>query len=137
MILPFREWRRLCRRALAAQRKDKSEVCGLIARYGDSLSLEFLKNLAGPGCWSLDIDVIEQTLKRMNASGLKVIGTFHSHPISEPIPGPRDIEAMIIGEGYQLIYDVCGIDARLWHRNKSGVLVNIPLVIHKMPGRVV
>ena len=48
---------------------------------------------------------------------MKVLGTFHSHPIGEAIPGPRDIQTARSGS-LMLIYDVCGRQARLWKIQK-------------------
>ena len=47
-------------------------------------------------------------------AGKTVLGTFHSHPISEAIPSPGDfMGAGSLSDSLMLIYDVCGIEARL------------------------
>ena len=61
----------------------------------------------------------------------KFIGVFHSHVVSEPIPGPRDIQNACVSH-LQLVYDVCGRDARLWRIkkvNKKKVAVEVPLLV--------
>lgn len=136
MTLPFREWRRLRRRALRAQQRDQSEVCGLMGvDEQETLFLYFGRNYAGPGSWKLIGPDIERIESVIDENEHRLIGTFHSHPISEPLPGKRDREAMDFSEGYQMIYDVCAIDARMWKRTAGTDVQEIPLRIVKSPNK--
>ena len=48
------------------------------------------------------------------------MGTFHSHPICDAIPSPVDfMGAGSLADSLMLIYDVCGIEARLWRMDTS------------------
>lgn len=131
-ILPYKEKRRLHDRAFRAQQRDQSEVCGVMSvdRYS-RIELHFLKNNSGKAgsfrIFSFDVMAIKQTLKPHN----QFIGLFHSHVVSEAIPGPRDIRNA--RPSYlQLIYDVCGHEARLWRIKKDKkrkVAVEVPLIL--------
>ena len=132
--LPFREWRRLRRKSLAAQQLDQSEVCGLLClnRIG-CLVLHFLENTASkPGGWQLSESTIRGAADNAQWIGLRVLGTFHSHPISWAIPGPSDRRSITM-RSWQLIYDVCGTDAKLWRRDRRGRLRQAPLEIERRP----
>jgi len=116
--LPFRERRRLHRRAYYAQQRDQFEVCGvLLANAERQLQLHFLPNRSDkPGAWVLHRSDVASVRRAVIGTGWRVVGTFHSHPISEAVPGPQDF-ASIRARQLQLIYDVCGRQARLWTRS--------------------
>jgi proteasome lid subunit RPN8/RPN11 len=44
---------------------------------------------------------------------MKIVGAFHSHPLSAAVPSAGDIARARFGH-LMLIYDVCGRDASLW-----------------------
>jgi len=91
------------------------EVCGLIlSEDGERINLAYLPNeTLRPGGWLFGQQSYESARRRAKGQGMKILGTFHSHPISEAIPGPRDIKTAKAGS-LMLIYDVCGRKARLW-----------------------
>lgn len=119
-LLPHGERRRLCERAYRAQQRDSSEVCGvLLASAERVLHLHFLANRSErPASWSLYRSDIAAVRKVLQGTRFKVVGTFHSHPVSEAIPGTRDYAAMSV-RSLQLIYDVCGCEVRLWTRSSK------------------
>jgi proteasome lid subunit RPN8/RPN11 len=119
-ILPFTEQRRLHDRAYRAQQRDQSEVCGALLANGDRmLQLHFMMNRAGrPMAWSLCRKDLLALRRGVSSTDWKVVGTFHSHPISEAIPGPRDFDSLPVRQ-LQLIYDVCGRKSRLWTRTSK------------------
>ena len=63
--------------------------------------------------------------------GKRVPGSFHSHPLWEAQPGPRDIATLHPGS-LMLIYDVIGREARLWRIRKRSAVAEI-LKIQKRP----
>ena len=139
--LPYREWRRVSRRAYAAQQRDQSEVAGLIAvgRHRE-IRLEFVRNESDRPChFEFGWDQFLRARAVIRASGHRYLGMFHSHPISEAIPGRGDLRGARVNS-VVLIYDVCGTNARLWRivklaRKKQAI--EIPLVIERSPrGRV-
>ncbi len=61
----------------------------------------------------------------------KIIGVFHSHVVSEAHPGASDIQKARVSH-LQMIYDVCGREAKLWRIKKTNgrkVAVEVPLLI--------
>ena len=115
------EQRKLYRRAYRAQRIDQSEVCGLlIGNCGGRLKLCFLLNRSKQaGHWQLRISDIRMIRKTIRLRKKRVVGTFHSHPISEAVPGRGDVRGVPLNS-LMLIYDVCGRRSRLWRIVKSG-----------------
>ncbi len=90
-FLPFAEHRRLQDRASRAQQRDNSEVCGALLMNVDRvLRLQFMTNQAGTqGAWSLRSRDLPELRRELATSAWRVMGTFHSHPLSEAIPGTR------------------------------------------------
>ncbi len=73
----------------------------------------------------------DSTTRRQNLDSRDcfLLGHFHSHPISEAIPSPGYLKEAPL-YSYQLIYDVCGSEARLWFitkRAKRKVALEVPL----------
>ena len=139
LSLPYREWRRLCRRTYAAQQKDHSEVAGLFAvGDGRELFLIFIKNSSKrPLHFEFEWPQFWQSRRKIRELGGRYIGIFHSHPVSYAEPGPGDIRNSHVN-GFHLIYDVCGTNARLWRivrRGRRKVPVEIPLQIERTPSR--
>jgi proteasome lid subunit RPN8/RPN11 len=110
-------------------------VCGLIAAdTNESISLIFLKNRSNqPGHFKLDPEELERARRRVRTARKRPIGTFHSHPVSEAVPGRGDMRNLSAST-VLLIYDVCGINARLWRivrRGRTKIAVELPLVIQR------
>jgi len=121
LVLSPRYRRRLHDRALRAQRRDQSEVCGaLIVTSTDRLELRFLANRAGgPGRFSLRQVDLARVRSALRGTGKRVVGTFHSHPIGYATPGQRDRRAGRPGS-LMLIYDVCGRELKFWRLGRQG-----------------
>jgi proteasome lid subunit RPN8/RPN11 len=138
-ILPHREWRRLSRRAYAAQQRHHAEVCGLFASDKDRrIALFFVRNESSRGghC-EFGWDQFHHSRKRIRVEGYRYLGIFHSHPIAEAIPGEGDLRHARVNE-MMLIQDVCGIRARLWRITRRGArkrVTEIPLVIERSGAR--
>ncbi len=119
-----REYVRLQRRALAAQRKDQSEVCGIaVVNDRDFVTLKFLANNSPtPGRFEITYNQIRVAREHAISEGLHPLASFHSHPITEAIPGEGDLTNAFY-KGRELIYDVCGCQLRLWRKfTKRGLV---------------
>jgi proteasome lid subunit RPN8/RPN11 len=114
-ILPYREFRRLHSRAYRAQQRDQSEVVGvLLSGAKRRLMLSFLKNHSDrSGHFVVEMADIALERRRARSRRLRFVGLFHSHPVSEATLGPGDCRAATLN-WLQLVYDVCGREARLW-----------------------
>ena len=112
MYIKKEAMKKLARRAYYAKSKGNREVCGLIVDDGKSLDLEFCENIAkGGGKWQISVDEQnEKMIKNVN-KGKEIVGTFHSHPLSEAKPGDADIKN---NHGLMLIRDVIGCETKLW-----------------------
>jgi proteasome lid subunit RPN8/RPN11 len=77
-----------------------------------TLQLVFVKNRATkPG--QFRIDPADEQRVRKELGGARIVGTFHSHPVSPATPSGSDIVRARIGH-YLLIHDVCGCVTSLW-----------------------
>ncbi len=114
-VLPYREFKRLHQRAYRAQQRDHSEVVGvLVSRARRRLGLAFLENHSGrPGHFEVQGAAVTAERRRARARGARVVGLFHSHPVSAATLGPGDRRGARLNS-LQLVYDVCALDARLW-----------------------
>ena len=117
--------------AVRAQRRAQKEVCGVLAsdEHG-RLELLFLANRSQrAGRFTIaraDYLRARESIRRM---GKRVLGIFHSHPISEAIPGRGDLARTALNN-FCLIYDVCGRKPRLWKiakRSGRKVAKEVPL----------
>ena len=129
--------RRLRLRSLEAQKMGQNEVCGLLAQRGlRQLELWFLTNRSSnAGSFQIDRTELQRVRREIRERGKHPIGTFHSHPISEPIPGKGDL-AGVAANSLCLIYDVCGRTAKLWKivkRHGRRYAIEVPLA--KVPER--
>jgi proteasome lid subunit RPN8/RPN11 len=93
-ILPYNEKRRLHYHAFRAQQKDQSEVCGVVLVGLDrKIRLQFLPNLsASSRSFEVSIRDVNAAKRLVAEQGMRVIGLFHSHIVSEAIPGPYDLQ---------------------------------------------
>jgi proteasome lid subunit RPN8/RPN11 len=133
-ILPYNEKRKLHDRAYRAQQKDQSEVCGAVSVDRHSrIKLHFVENQTDKaGSFSMSGSALSDVRKEINMNR-KIIGVFHSHVVSEAIPGSSDIQKARVSH-LQLIYDVCGREARLWRIKKVNgrkAVVEVPLVVSR------
>jgi proteasome lid subunit RPN8/RPN11 len=107
--------RRLRALAIKAQIRGQQEVGGLLARTRlRQLELWFLTNRSSKaGNFRMERAEYLRARREIRELGKHPIGTFHSHPISEAIPGKSDLAGAAVNS-LCLIYDVCGRTAKLW-----------------------
>jgi len=89
-----------------ARSEPRIECCGLLAGVGGVISKIFpAKNaLASPTAYDVAPQELFQLFRRMREEGLEHLGIYHSHPSSENVPSPRDIElAAYPNEAYFII----------------------------------
>ena len=110
----------LHRRALRAQRLEQGEVCGVLVTDSKCrLGLLFLENRnASPGRFEIRSSDLKAAHEAAQAMGKKTVGTFHSHPVSEAVPGRGDLSRAKLNS-LMLIYDVCGREVHLWKIKKN------------------
>lgn len=115
----LRDLNQLFRRAFDAQQSGHREVCGLVYIENRSfLRFAFLPNRTRrAGKFRLLQSDVECAERRLGAGGRPVVAVFHSHPMTEAVPGPGDLRSAFY-RGNALIYDVIGRDARFWRRDE-------------------
>lgn len=126
-----RIFHRLHNAALKAQAEHK-EVCGLWSVGEDGeLGIHFLRNEADQeGAYQVSMERVYSAERALHRRGLKVLGSFRSHPVSEAVPGKGDLERGFYHE-HELIYDVCGREARLWRRISRNRAREEPFVVRR------
>jgi proteasome lid subunit RPN8/RPN11 len=134
-VLPSHERKRLHRRARLRQRQDQGEVCGvLLMTRARCLELIFIDNLSrSPGQFELSAGAVAMVRRGTQARKERLIGFFHSHPISPAVPSGGDIRKAPL-RSFHLIYDVCGCEPRLWYytrRSRRPVAIELPLEVQK------
>lgn len=130
-VLPYEEKRRLHLRAIRAQQHGHLEVCGVVVvNARGRIKLRFLLNYSTmPYTFEMRRSEAQAVQRATERNGKRVLGSFHSHPLSDAKPGPGDISKGFY-RGVELIYDVCGRCARLWKVQKYGTakrLSELPL----------
>jgi proteasome lid subunit RPN8/RPN11 len=77
-----------------ARSEPRTECCGLLAGLGGVITKIFpAKNaLASPTAYEIAPQELFPLFRRMREEGLDHLGQYHSHPASENVPSPRDIE---------------------------------------------
>jgi [CysO sulfur-carrier protein]-S-L-cysteine hydrolase len=89
-----------------ARSEPRMECCGLLAGVGGVITRIFpAKNaLASPTAYDVAPQELFQLFQRMREEELEHLGIYHSHPASENVPSPRDIElAAYPNEAYFII----------------------------------
>jgi proteasome lid subunit RPN8/RPN11 len=89
-----------------ARSEPRMECCGLLAGVGGVITNIFpAKNaLASPTAYDVAPQELFQLFRRMREEQLEHLGIYHSHPSTENVPSPRDIElAAYPNEAYFII----------------------------------
>ena len=105
--------RRLMSKAVVCA-KDAREICGLLLDNGYFVHVRETRNIAKKrGSFRLDIREINSVCRASEKLGLKVVGTFHSHIVWFPKPGPADIGGAE-DDSFMLIIDSMDRQVGLW-----------------------
>ena len=82
-----------------------NEACGLIAADGVSATMVYcLTNLdVSPYRFTVDPAEHHAAWRHATARGWRIAGSFHSHPRSEAVPSPTDIEGALDPEWVYLV----------------------------------
>ena len=95
-------------------RSRQREIAGVLVERDRIIQLLELHNVSRRrGSFDIRQSDIHRVQRAAEALGSAVSGTFHSHVVSEAIPGPRDIRDADEGS-LMLIYDTIGREWRLW-----------------------
>jgi proteasome lid subunit RPN8/RPN11 len=89
-----------------ARSEPRLECCGLLAGVGGVITKIFpAKNaLASPTAYDVAPQELFQLFRRIREEELEHLGIYHSHPATENVPSPRDIElAAYPNEAYFII----------------------------------
>jgi proteasome lid subunit RPN8/RPN11 len=122
MGMGWRISRALLDRLHGVEQIEKSrEICGiLLANENRILGFKPIPNVAeDPHCaFMLDPAAHLAALRAARASGLKIVGHYHSHPGGDPSPSAAD--AQQAGEQGQLWLILAGGRHALWRSRKGG-----------------
>lgn len=95
--------------------KEDKEICGFLIDNGYFLQLQLAQNVSEKeGSFSYSKKEVRELMKCAKMLGLEIVGTFHSHPISEAIPGPNDVK-YALDDSLMLIFDYIGKEGKLWY----------------------
>lgn len=77
-----------------ARRDPGIECCGLLAGRDAIITTIFPagNSLASATVYEIDPQELFRSFRGMREQGLQHLGQYHSHPASENVPSPRDIE---------------------------------------------
>jgi proteasome lid subunit RPN8/RPN11 len=119
-ILDKHCYKRLLQKARNSSRQVAgSEICGLIIDTGSQLRLVETRNASRRlGSFTLSTPDVRRIASAVKVLGEEIVGTFHSHPVSEAKPGASDI-AHALDDSLMFIFDCVGNTGRLW-KIKSG-----------------
>jgi proteasome lid subunit RPN8/RPN11 len=91
------------------------EICGFLIDNGYYLHLWLTRNKRRkPGGFSYYMGEVKELEKITRSLGIEIVGTFHSHPASEAVPGRNDVK-YAENDSLMLIFDCIGNQGRLWH----------------------
>ena len=118
MVMEGRSVRAITTRARRLS-KSLREVCGLLVDHGGLVTLIETRNKSKRPCsfsiHSGDRKSIGQAAARL---GSRVVGTFHSHLASDPIPGKGDLNGAVDGQ-VMVIVDATTGELRTWRIRKG------------------
>jgi proteasome lid subunit RPN8/RPN11 len=116
-----------------AREEAPRECCGLLVGKGDSVVSSYrARNLAAPATRYLIAPGDHfAAIRAARAQGLEVIGAYHSHPSSAPVPSPTDVAEANSGSDFlYVIVSLVNEDVRAY-RIDAGVCQ--PLALSSQP----
>jgi proteasome lid subunit RPN8/RPN11 len=107
------------------------ECCGLLIGSGESIARSVrARNLdAKPTRYLIDPADHFRAIRAARAEGLEVIGAYHSHPSSAPIPSPTDIAEANSGSDFLYVIVSLVDDAVRAYRMEHGTFTPCPLTL--------
>jgi proteasome lid subunit RPN8/RPN11 len=118
MILEDKNVRAITSRARRLA-KNLREVCGLLVDHGGLVTLVETRNKsARPGSFWIHPTDWKKVERAAALLGSRVVGTFHSHLASDPVPGSGDIRGAVQGHA-MVILDATSGELRAWRIRKS------------------
>ena len=105
-----------------------SECCGLLAGPADCITgIDPMHNLSSDHPLVRDLNVPAdrslryvmdpkeqfQVVKRIRASGLTLMGIYHSHPHSAAFPSETDVRLALAADVFYIIISLAGIEANV------------------------
>ena len=120
-----------------ARAESPHEACGLLVGQGERIiEIIPIPNIAADPrhAYRMDDRRLVETLSHLPARYLDLLGFYHSHPQSDPIPSPTDIKQATYPDTPYLIVGLKGSEARLaaWTM-RLGQVNEVPLHIGTQP----
>jgi proteasome lid subunit RPN8/RPN11 len=115
------EFERMLREAIRVSRQSPgTEICGLLIDTGSHLRFVQTRNVCRRrGGFAFSAPEVRGVVSAASSAGQEVVGTFHSHPVGLPSPGPSDIEHAV-DDSLMLVFDCSGRSGRLWRIRDGG-----------------
>ena len=105
------------------------EICGVLVANGRCLELIRMRNLSKrPGSFQLSLRRARKLGKAAHRIDHRLVGTFHSHPVSSAEPGASDIAGAFKGQ-LMLIISCWDKESKLWRIHKSKAT---PVPLHEI-----
>ena len=103
------------------------ECCGLLAGTGDTIVRSVrARNLeASPTRYLIDPEDHFAAIRTARAQGLEVVGAYHSHPSSAPVPSPSDLAEADSGADFLYVIVSLVNDEVRAYRMANGNFVSI------------
>ncbi len=113
-VFTCKELSRTIRKAKGLARKESKELCGFLVHNGHFIELIETRNESTEkGHFKINKTQYHRIKKAIKTVHHDLIGSFHSHPVSEAKPGPGDIKGSE-NNSLMLIIDCIGNEAKLW-----------------------
>jgi proteasome lid subunit RPN8/RPN11 len=116
-----------------AREEAPRECCGLLVGKADTVVRDVrARNLAEPATrYFIDPEDHFAAIRAARAEGLEVVGAYHSHPSSAPLPSPTDVAEANSGSDFlYVIVSLLNEDVRAY-RIESGICK--PLALSSQP----
>lgn len=114
-----------------------NEACGLIIGRGErATEIIRIPNIAANSqhTYHMDERALVSALSKLEALGLELVGIYHSHPASDPIPSQTDIRQATYPETPYLIVGLKNATVSLaaW-KMRAGQVSEVPLHVGSTP----
>jgi proteasome lid subunit RPN8/RPN11 len=111
-----------------AREEAPRECCGLLVGTGEAIVRSVrARNLdASPARYLIDPEDPFAAIRAARAEGVEIVGAYHSHPASAPVPSPTDIAQADSGADFlYVIVTLVNEDVQAY-RIADGNVVSIP-----------